>query len=166
MPDWKRVVRDAYREHGGTVHDRSRECVRYIFPDNAMFVLPNAVSERWAKGQLAALRKRYGATRAAHQVRRNGRPALDLEQVRVSDHARRRLALMGDQAGVDRLEFVRCLSLPQTVLWSDSHGSWLFVRDRLVVAVAAADFGHVVTTVMWATQDMFEAHPRPEKEGA
>jgi len=114
------------------------------------------------------LRERYGRVKEAHGgMRRNGRPELDLEHVHVSDHARERLALMDEQAGVDRREFLRCLTLPQTVLWSDVHESWLFVRDRLAVAVKESRHGgHVVPTVMWATQDMFEAHPRPEKEGA
>jgi hypothetical protein len=172
MPNWRKTIRDAYRDYGGVVVSRgsgrgSKGLVDYRFPDGAIFYLPNDVDPGWAKKQLGVLQQRYGRRVEAHSsMRRNGRPELDLEQVHVSDHARERLALMDAQAGVDRREFLRCLTLPQTVLWSDVHDSWLFVRERLAVAVKESRHGgHVVPTVMWATQDMFEAHPRPERRG-
>jgi hypothetical protein len=167
MSDWKRTVRDAYRGYGGVVVGRTREAVQYRFPDGSLFVLPNSVQPGWAKTQLRVLQDRFGKQYRVHSsMRRNGRPDLDVEHVHVSEHARERLTLMDAQAGVDRREFLRCLTLPQTVLWSDLHGSWLFVRDRLAVVVKESrDGGHVVPTVMWATAEMFEAHPRPEKEG-
>jgi len=177
MADWKRVVRDAYRDYGGVVYDHSRESVRYIFPDQAVHVLPNSVNPGWAKAQLAMLRERYGQVGPQHRSRyerRGNAPRVDLERLTASEHAKQRLREMQEQAAARRRELKVSCGMRDvlyairlgTPYWSPVHGTWLWEYGDLAVAVAETDAGFTITTVMWSRPELFAVMPRPEKKGA
>lgn len=173
--DWKRTVRDAYREHGGIVNGHTREATRYLFPDGATLILPNSVDPRWAKGQLGMLRERYGSS-AQHRSRyerRGNAPRVDLERLTASEHAKQRLHEMQAQAASRRYELSVSCEMRDvlyairlgTPYWSPVHGTWLWEYGDLAVAVAETDAGFTITTVMWSRPELFAVMPRPEKKG-
>jgi hypothetical protein len=177
MTDWKRTVRDAYRDYGATAFDRTRHTTRYRFPDGAMYVIPHTVDERWAKRQLALLQNRYGQAGPAHRSRyerRGGAPRVDLERLTASEHAKQRLHEMRQQAAsvrasvrvsCDMRDVLYAIKLG-TPYWSPDHETWLWEYGDLAVAVAETDIGFTITTVMWARPELFAVMPRPEKKGA
>lgn len=163
--DSKKLLRGLFREAGASVQSKSRQGTEYWqFPDGAIIIVPHNVTHPQAVGFARQVRERYGPTRSAEfsHLASGGAPRIDFERLSASEHAKGRLALMKRQAGVELREVLHCLRLPERVLWSDEHGSWLWVRDRLAVAVAESGDGFVITTVMWSTADLFVQHPRPE----
>lgn len=175
--EWKRTLRDAYRDYGAVSIERSKNIARYRFPDGAIHVIPHQVDEGWAKRQLALLRDRYGNTGPAHRSRyerRGNAPRVDLERLHATDHAKQRLREMQEQAAAGRRELrVSCdmrdvlyaIKLG-TPYWSPTHETWLWEYGDVAVAVAEVDNGFVITTVMWARPELFAVMPRPEKRGA
>lgn len=172
--DWKRTVRDAYRDHGAIITGRTREATRYLFPDGATFIIPNSVDPRWAKRTLAMLRDRYGSSGPQHRSRyerRGNAPRVDLDRLTASEHAKQRLHEMQAQAAGRRdvscgMRDVLYAIRLGTPYWSPTHSTWLWEYGDLAVAVAEVDAGFVITTVMWSRPELFAVMPRPEKKGA
>ena len=161
----KKQLAKLIRDYGGSVAQRNRMGITYAMPDGAAVYVSEALTHPQMVDHRRALHRRYGVlpgSGSSSRVHRSGQPILDLERVTASDHAKIRLGQMKRQAGVDLREVLHCLRLPERVLWSEEHGSWLWVRDRLAVAVAESGDGFVITTVMWSSADLFVQHPRPE----
>lgn len=149
---------------GAAKHDRRS----YLFPDGFSIVFNTSDGNRRLQEWMGVLRARYGQEdgESLRLVHRPGRPEIDFGRLRASRHAGERLALMRRQAGVEFAEVLHALRLPERVGWSVVHESWVFVRDRLAVAVAEAAEGFVVTTLLWSSRALWAENPRPGKRGA
>lgn len=165
IPKPKKTARDVFRSYGATILERTPYGTNYQFPDGRTLHVNDNASPGWVAAQIRNLRDWYGEPDgerpAVKGANRPGKPRLDLERVRASNHAKERLALMQQQGGVTYREVLLALRAPERVLWSEPDGSWLWVRDRLAVAVAEAGEWFVITTVLWSTRDLFEQYPRP-----
>lgn len=161
----KKQLAKLIRDHGGSVAQKARMGTTYAMPDGAAVYVPDSLTYPQFIDQRRALHRRYGVVSSggpASRVSRSGRPKLDFERLSASDHAKIRLAQMKRQGGVEFREVLHCLRLPERVLWSVDHGTWLWTRDRLSVAVAETPGGFVITTVMWSSSELFDRFPRPE----
>lgn len=138
----------------------------FIFDDGFSVRLPNDTTPAAAERIVNTLRARYGRIGdrpSEHLSDRPRKPRLDLRRLVASDHAKLRLAQMRRQAAVTDEELLLCLRAPERVRFSDRHGTWVWVRDRLAVAVKETPSVFVVTTILWSTESLFDANPRPEK---
>lgn len=88
---------------------------------------------------------------------------MNLHNLVASTHAQERLKLMQAQAGVTYEEVKLALLTPERVRYSERHGSWVWVRDRLAIPCHDADGRFVISTILWATKELFDENPRPEK---
>lgn len=163
--DPKKLARQVFcKEYGAGSQSKARG-IEFTFADGAVVFVSHQDSFARVTELIRGVRSRYGAVRREDRYgsmgSRSGKPVIDFERLVASAHAKERLSLMQRQARVEFREVLHCLRLPERVLWSDTHGSWLWVRDRLAVAVAETRDGFVITTVLWSTTDLWEAHPRP-----
>lgn len=160
----KRLDREL-RDMGARRAERNAISVAYRMPDGARIDVPKNIGPGAARVLLSRIQFEYGHKRGVPlgDARKASRaPRIDLERLTASDHAKDRLRLMQRQGSVTFQEVLRALRLPERVLWSETHQSWLWVRDRLAVAVWVAANGHAtIGTIMWATADLWEANPRP-----
>lgn len=169
----KKLIRELIRSYGGRHYAKENDSPLrgdiYIFPDGYRLHVPGTPIGSWVAAQRESLARRYGpvvrSDRYERLGSRPGKPVIDFERLTASTHAKERLVLMQRQARVDFREVLHCLRLPQRVAWSEVHGSWLWIRDRLAVAVAESAGGFVITTVLWASNELWEAHPRPVEQG-
>ncbi|MFF7293159.1 hypothetical protein ACFY9N_11575 [Microbacterium sp. NPDC008134] len=168
----KRLDRE-FRALGGRRLDRSPGGTRYIFPDGGVQYVPADVMPGRARAILVSVQERY-ATRDIRPkddplrsaMKRDGAPDINADTIAMSRHANDRFELMATQARLDRREIGDALRFPEQVLWSPTHESWMWVRGRVIVAVAETDQGiNVIRTIMWATSDLWEQNPRPERSG-
>jgi hypothetical protein len=167
----KRLERE-FRALGGERLERSGVGIRYVFPDGGVHLIPEGVSPGKARAILASVQDRYQSQTITSRtdplrsaVKREGAPQIDPESLTMSRHATGRMELMTTQARLHPSEITDALLYPEQVLWSPIHESWMWVRGRIIVAVAPNDFGvTIIRTIMWATEDLWEQNPRP-KEG-
>jgi hypothetical protein len=127
--------------------------------------VPKNIGAGSARAMLSDLQRVYGRHRddtlgdARH---RSGAPRIDIENLHATDHARERLVLMRSQDGLTFREVLEALRIPERVLWSDRHHSWVWVRDRVAVAAWVDRSGHgTIGTILWARAELLEANPRP-----
>ncbi|MDQ1113991.1 hypothetical protein QE418_003439, partial [Microbacterium testaceum] len=127
---------------------------------------------RWGHAHelMAEATRRYGQTPrdvAGTQVRGRDVPQLDLRRLDATPHAQERMRLMRGQAGIRVEEVMTALVCPMRVMWSDANGSWVWVGERVGVAVRVRDDGHAeIRTLLWSTAELWELHPRPEHQEA
>lgn len=160
----KKLIRDVFRQYGAHIQGREKESTRWIFPDGAVIIVHPTATYSWAAAQCRNLEARYGRRSGeglAGAKTRPGKPSIDFERLDASAHAKERLKLMRQQDGIDLTDVFQALKLPEKVLWSESNGSWLWVRDRIAVAVAVVGDRFVVTTVLWSSDELFVQFPRP-----
>lgn len=126
------------------------------------FRIPPSMSSGTAIRIVADARVALGLSRSIVEEKSTV-PVLKKGQLRFSEHAAERWALMKTQAAVSSVELEAALFTPGEVAYSVKRGSWLFITARLKVAVIITDTGYpIVTTVMWSREELFEKHPRPE----
>lgn len=163
--DPRKVQRSILRQYGAHVVSKQREHTTWQMPDGARIVVRDTDHHGTVAKRLEELRSRYGPVEQTNSIDRFGtranKPDLDLNRVVASTHAKERLALMQSQAKVTFQEVLHAIRIPERVLWSDRHGSWMWVRDRLAVAVVETGDSFVITTILWTSNDLFEQYPRP-----
>lgn len=160
----RKDARRVFRQYGGTqtVH---RNITQWAFPDGFVLVLEPGDSFGAIASKIKTVQERYGVQRREMGgLAKVGRaPRLDLENLTASDHAKERLRLMQSQRTVTFRDVLHVLRLPERVLWSEKHNSWVWVRDDLAIAVRDHfGGGHIITTVLWSKQELWDSHPRPK----
>ena len=164
VKDPRKLARKVFREYGGRVHIADKWGTHYIFPDGSTVLLGDNDHHGIVIEKVETVRARFGGL-PGQQFGRLGtrphKPSLDFDRLVASDHAKERLRLMQRQAAVSFAEVLLTLRTPERVLWSDKHESWLWVRDRIAVAVKDTGQQLVIATVLWTTHDLWEANPRP-----
>lgn len=162
----KRLDRE-FRSMGAARCDRTSQNVSYRFPDGARFLIPSNIGAGSARALLHQLQGTYGYggnDPLDQAVKRPGAPVIDLKRLTASNHAQIRLAQMQKQAGVAMTEVLHALRIPDRVLWSEQHDSWLWVGERIAVAASVDVLGYaVVRTILWTQQELWDANPRPER---
>lgn len=152
----------------GATRAASRHGASYTFPDGAVRFIPSNTGFAAAHAVIAELHRRYGRPDRpydAERVSQGKAPRIDLKRTVATKHAAERLALMREQAGLTPLEVTTALTAPSRVRYSERHDSWLWEGDRVAVVATVADDGHAtIRTLMWTTNELWAAHPRPEKE--
>ena len=163
----KRIEKE-FRKLGATRAERTKHEVIYMFPDGARELVPLNASDGFAGNAIRRMHERYGRPDRAPLARNtkvSGAPKVDLTKAVAAPHAKERLALMREQADVTFLEVTTALTCPARVLWSDRHGSWVWEGDRVAVVADVSDDGFTrIRTILWTTNELWAAHPRPEKE--
>lgn len=163
----KRLDRE-FRGMGAVRSGRNAHAVRYRFPDGAQREVPSGIRPASARTLLGDMQRKYGTGRIRDPlggaVKRAGAPVIDLDKLVASGHAQIRFGQMEKQAGVVMSEVLHALRIPNRVLWSEPHGSWLWVGERIAVAASVGDTGvATVRTILWTQQELWDANPRPEK---
>lgn len=162
----KRLDRE-FRAMGATRVDRSSHAVSYRFSDGARREVPSNIGPANARSFLSDMQRIYGGhvrDPLGMTERRPGIPDIDLTRLVASNHAQVRLTQMSHQAGLQMAEVLLALRIPHRVLWSSMHDSWLWVGERIAVAVSVDQTGFAtVRTILWTQQEMWDANPRPEK---
>ncbi len=162
----KRLDRE-FRSMGAARIQRTSAYVAYRFPDGARREVRTNIGPANARALLADIQAIYGG-RARDPLgmteKRHGAPDIDLTRLVASNHAQIRLTQMSHQAGLQMTEVLHALRIPNRVLWSEIHDSWLWVGERIAVAVSVDILGHAtVRTILWTQQELWDANPRPEK---
>lgn len=153
----------------GGRRNRTSRGVEYTFPDGAVHLVRTGITPQAADKMVRDMRHRYGRPERAlrgEQVRGAAVPAVDMTKLAATEHARQRLALMKRQGGVEMREVMSALVCPMRVLWSDAHGTWQWVGERIAVVAHVTDDGvTVIRTILWSTTELWAQHPRPERAG-
>lgn len=158
----------ALKSYGAVPSVREARGTVYLFPDGYRLYVYHQIDQKGSRALLSDVGARYGrrhpqAWKAG--VRVSGAPNIDLERVVASDHAKERLRLMQSQRRVDLRDVLYALKLPERVLWAPRHNSWAWVRGDIAVPITfAADGSQVIRTVLWASEELWESNPRPEKK--
>lgn len=162
-----KLARKELRSMGARFDGRHRESEHYLFPDGNRYTLRAGNSFAKITADLHRLRERYGwpADTYTHGVQKTGAPVMDIARLKVTKHAQDRWAQMCGQARLEMSELTLTLRAPTCVRWSPTHESWVWVRDRLAVSVIEKDGRLLVKTVLWATAELWEAHPRRPAHG-
>ncbi|MCJ1709285.1 hypothetical protein [Microbacterium sp. VKM Ac-2923] len=164
-----KAVEKAFRDLGAT-KETQRHGVNYTFPDGATKLVPQNLRWGHAHELMSEATRRYGyAPRGVAGTQERGRdvPQLDLRRLDATPHAKERMNLMRRQAGIRVEEVMTTLVCPIRVMWSRAHGSWVWVGERVGVAVQFRDNGHAeIRTLLWSTAELWELHPRPQKENS
>lgn len=162
----KRLDRE-FRAMGARRIDRTSAYVAYRFPDGARVEVPSNIGPSNARAFLSDMQRTYGG-RARDPLglteKKHGAPVIDFDRLTASNHAQIRLAQMKKQAGLEFHEMLHALRIPERVLWSQLHDSWLWVGERIAVAASVDALGHAtIRTILWTQQELWDANPRPEK---
>lgn len=140
--------------------------------DGADIRLPNGATIRITK-RVTAAAAIHIVSRARERLGIPGRipmkgdaPKVDPASVRASVHALERWRLMQSQAALEPYELEDALLRPNRTETSHSR-TWIFRTDRIALVLAFDEDGTTnIVTVLWATDDLREAHPRPETRTA
>lgn len=165
-----KTVEKTFQKYGAQRVRRDKGGTYWRFPDNAEKYIRTNMSDASTYAVLGWVKDRYGY---AHErpfeghLTRGPKPVIDLTRCTASAHAQERLALMRQQQAVTFEEVLLALRVPSSVRYSDKHGSWIWVRDRIAVAAHVDHSGFAtIATILWATADLWEIAPRPEKAGS
>lgn len=91
-------------------------------------------------------------------------PRLELGNYHAPDHFKERTRLMLGQ-GLRRPEITDAILHPETVRINPATGRWIYCHGRIGVVVQPPEHGvYVLITILWATDDLWEQNPRPERE--
>jgi len=162
--DARKLASQTFRGRGAVVTENNRQWTTWAFPDNRTVTITKNEPITLTLAKVKDAQERYGydtRDNYASMTKRPHTPAIDLERVVASAHAKERLALMKRQAGVDMREILLALRTPQRVLWSDEHDSWLWIRDRIAVPIKEVGDRFIITSVLWGTRELFDRYPRP-----
>lgn len=160
----RKLVDKAFRELGGRVADRAESALYYVFPDGSHMVVHPRLSLGAAESLIATARRKFDPKRrpTIDGRRAKDKPTVNLGRLVASKHAQERLALMRSQAPVEWGEIVRTLQHPDRVLYSDHHSAWTWVGHRIAVCIGFPEDGaQVITTILWADDDLWAQNPRP-----
>lgn len=164
--DPKKFVKVCLEQLGAEIIERDKYGNRWKLPDDyRVYVRDNlSMGAAHAVVKEAQLRIGHQSRPWAAGVKAAGHPRLDLEKVVASEHAKDRLKLMRSQHRIDMRDVLYALRLPEKVLWSPRHESWAWVRGDIAVPVAFPESGaQVITTILWASDELWVSNPRPEK---
>lgn len=157
----------SFRQYGARRAGHDRHGTSWLFPDGAEKLIPRNMPAASIASMFMWVQDRYGYTRrdAFNGDRVRGpKPVIDLQRCQASAHAKDRLTLMQTQQGVGYDEVLIALRAPSKVLWSDKHGSWIWVGDRVAVAAFVDETGYAtIGTILWTDTELWDAAPRPEK---
>ncbi|MFD5864410.1 hypothetical protein ACFWGP_05630 [Agromyces sp. NPDC127015] len=142
----------------GRDHDKAK---RYRHDNGSTIGIPQKVSAGLAVSLAGEWRRKLGIPRESAATP----PTLERGKVKVSQHARERLELMRQQAAVGGPEIEATLFYATNVEWDRASCAWRFEVGRIAAMVAVTPDGTaVVKTFLWTREELFEQHPRPEKE--
>jgi len=164
--DPRKEARRFFREYGGKVLTYHRHVTDWQFPDGFIVRLGDDDHHGVVARKIAEVRNRYGRHDSVELTglqKVGNAPRLDLKRLHASDHAKERLRLMQSQRRVSFTEVLHTLRLPERVMWSERHESWVWIRHPLAVAVCSVPDGHLIKTILWADNDLFALHPRPKE---
>lgn len=152
----------------GATSQTERTGTSYWFPDGARRFVEDRIQFPAALDLLRGMQARYGRQdRALRAPKATGAQPVDLAHTSATDHAKERLRLMQNQAGVTFLEVTMALTCPVRTRWAEEHGSWIWEGDRIAVAAQQSDDGHTrITTILWTRPELWAANPRPEQARA
>ncbi|MDM4761924.1 hypothetical protein QT381_02755 [Galbitalea sp. SE-J8] len=155
---------------GCEVERRDKYGVLFRRPNGTCVTVHFDISERDAAILVRDSRKLCGlppAMRRTQDIAEAERPVLDLTRLTASTHAQIRLRQMRVQSDIPGEEIIGTLRRPTRVGYSTRHESWLWVGRRIALAMAVDESGaSVIKTVLWASEELWAAHPRPEKRTA
>jgi hypothetical protein len=163
--DARKFLKTNLEQLGATVVDRDQFGCRWELPDGYRIHFPDTTKMGVAKLYLREVRDRLGRTSRPWEpgLKTSGHPTLDLEKVVASEHAKERLHLMQRQHPIDLRDVLYALKLPERVLWSPKHESWVWVRGDIAVPISFTPSGsQVIRTVLWASEELWQSNPRPE----
>lgn len=160
----KRLDREL-RDLGARRVEKTPDWVAYRMPDDARVTVPKNIGPGAARAMFARLQRAYDGCSAdplRGATRRPGAPTIDLSRLVASKHAQIRFDLMRNQASLSYTEVLDALRIPERVLWSEPHDTWLWVRGRIAVAAGVDSTGAAtIVTLLWTTQELWDANPRP-----
>lgn len=163
--DPRKYVRSQFENMGAVINNRTNYGVQYKLPDGYLLHVPNRVLMPAAKTYVREAREHCTNKQWRPGVKASGHPELDLELVVASDHAKERLRLMQSQRRIDMRDVLYAMKIPEKVLWSPKHATWVWVRGDIAVPVSFTPQGaQVIRTILWASDDLWESNPRPEKK--
>lgn len=158
-----------FKLHGGEIERKENRGALWRFPDGRLYFIPRQLSVKTAQAWVSCIKTDYPYVqrgRAPHELpRRSGRaPVLDLDNrhLSASTHAKERFALMGQQGGLTWEEIDLALRAPIRVTYAERHESWVWVGERVAVALYEKPGGYVISTLLWSSNQLFEQYPRPE----
>lgn len=162
--DPRKEARRVFRQYGGAPEFYHKHVTDWLFPDGFRIRLGDDDHHGVVRSKIGQVRTRYGHQQSKELgglSKAGNAPRLNLEKLHASDHAKDRLKLMQSQRTVTYTDVLHALRLPEKVLWSEKHGSWVWLRDPIAVAVTQVPNGHLITTILWADNDLYALHPRP-----
>jgi len=159
-----RSCKSEFERLGAYESSRDKHGCTFTFRDRRARYVRFNITDRDARNLIGDVRQQYGNSRGIGKFKDPKAPRLDMTRLRASEHAKSRLVLMQRQQQVSFDELVHALVTPVEVRYSGLHESWIWCGHRVAVAVALdTDGSPVITTVLWATRDLWDASPRPEK---
>lgn len=153
-----------FRRIGARRARQSSHAVLYTFADGAQRLVPRNIGPGTARLMLNEVQQLYkvGLSPLGRTEKRSGAPTIDFNNLCASAHALERFRLMQKQADLTHTEMMLAIRAPERVLWSPDHGSWLWVGDRIAVAITVTDNGAaVIRTLLWTTRELWDSNPRP-----
>lgn len=142
----------------------------YVFPDGARLFVESHVDKLVADAIMRDAGRRYGVRpdhgpfSNAQRVPLTQLPKLNLAKLNPTEHAQERFAVMRRQGGVDEREILTTLQCPMRALWMDAYGTYGWVGERITVVGHVREDTLTIRTFLWSTNDLWDQHPRPEKE--
>jgi len=159
-----RSCKSEFERLGAVELRRDKSGCTFQFRDGRCQFVHFNVTAHVARNLIGDVRQQYGHSRGVGKFKDPKAPRIEIARLRASEHAKSRLALMQRQQQVSFNELVHALVTPVEVRYSGLHESWIWCGHRVAVAVALdADGAPVITTVLWATRELWDAAPRPEK---
>lgn len=162
----RKEARRVFRSYGAQTAAPTKHGTNYLFPDGATVMIHDSDGHGTVAEKIRTVVARYGRITPrglAGMAKVGNAPHLNLELLRASEHAKDRLGLMQSQRPVTFADVLHTLRLPERVMWSPRHESWVWIRELLAVAVCEVPGGHLIKTVMWSDNELFISHPRPEQ---
>lgn len=163
-------------ELGGVVTSRTKNKARwhstdgtqYTFPDGHTVFVRKDISMRNAESLLSDTYVHFGMEPLEAKVvpvrdTTPRPPVINLNRLVATVHAQQRLKLMRSQQGVRSSELLEVIQHPERVTYSEHHSSWVWYGHRVALAIVNEAGRSVITTVLWARQDLWAENPRPEK---
>lgn len=91
-------------------------------------------------------------------------PRLEAGEYEPSKHFLEMFQWMRGQ-GLRSSEVTAAVLAPESVRVADGNADWLYCHGRIAVAVGKPEGNtYPLVTVLWATDELWEQNPRPEKE--
>ena len=152
---------------GCVVEDENDRRIEFRLRDGSGWHCSNRTQMQTVRAVVARVRRGYrdetGECLAAFPDV-TGAPRLDVGEYHAPSHFRDRLTLMRAQ-GLTASEVTGALLAPESVRYSEHTGRRIYCAGRIGVVVAPPEHGvHILITLLWATDALWEQNPRPEME--